>query len=183
MKTNQLIHLARTAHDLLVKSASALQSPLLLVLRLYWGWSFFQTGKGKLMNLAQTTEFFQSLNIPLPGLNATMAGTVECVGGLFLLLGLASRLTAIPLVVTMIVAYLTAEIETVKNIFSEPDKFLAADPFLFLLVSVIVLVFGPGAFSLDRLLAPKLQAFVHRAASEHEPEKTFAPHSARAIAH
>lgn len=141
-----------TAYTTLVRGSSSLQSTVLLALRLYWGWSFFQTGKGKLMNLDQTTEFFTTLHIPFPGLNAAFAGATECFGGLLLLLGLASRLTALPLIATMIVAYLTAEIEVVKNIFSDPDKFTAADPFLFLLTAVIVLVFGPGAFSLDRLI-------------------------------
>ena len=156
MNITKLVVLARAGYELLVKSASYLPSPVLLIVRLYWGWSFFQTGFGKLQNLEKTTAFFTDLGIPLPGVNAAMAGATECVGGLFLLAGLASRLTAIPLIVTMIVAYLTADIEVVKNIFSEPDKFLAADPFLFLLASVLVLAFGPGAFSLDWLIGRKL---------------------------
>jgi putative oxidoreductase len=145
----------RAAYQLLVTTAGYLQSPLLLVLRLYWGWSFFQTGKGKLLNHDKTAEFFASLNLPLPGLNAWMAGATECFGGLLLLAGLASRLTCIPLIVTMIVAYLTAEIDSVKVIFSEPDKFTASDPFLFLLTAVIVFAFGPGRFSLDYLIGKK----------------------------
>ncbi len=40
-----------------------LQSILLLIIRLYWGWSFFQTGKGKLMNLDRTASYFATLNI------------------------------------------------------------------------------------------------------------------------
>ncbi len=155
MNLTKIVSLVRGGHALLIAGANYLPSPFLLAVRLYWGWSFFQTGKGKLLNHAQVTEFFTSLNIPLPGLNAYMAGATECFGGLLLLLGLASRLTVIPLIVTMIVAYLTAEIGTVKNIWSEPDKFTAADPFLFLFASVIVLAFGPGAFSLDRLIAWK----------------------------
>lgn len=35
-----------------------LQSPFLLIIRLYWGWQFFLTGKGKLMNLDKTASFF-----------------------------------------------------------------------------------------------------------------------------
>jgi putative oxidoreductase len=182
VKTNKLISLVVTGYEFLVKTASYLQLPVLLVLRLYWGWSFFQTGLGKLQNLERTTDFFQSLGLPLPGLNAAMAGTVECVGGLLLLIGLASRLTAIPLIVTMIVAYFTAEIDTVKNIFSEPDKFTGADPFLFLLAAVLILAFGPGAFSLDRLIGPKLRRIVSKTATGTEQTKPFAHDSARAIA-
>jgi putative oxidoreductase len=59
-----------------------------------------------------------------------MAGMTECFGGLLLLAGLLSRLTTIPLIVTMTVAYITADFEAVKNLFSDPDKFTGADPFL-----------------------------------------------------
>ena len=148
----QLLDQARALHSRFVSFANYLQSPVLLVMRLYWGWSFCQTGWGKLNNLGQTTEFFASINIPMPGLNAMMAGTVECVGGLFLLLGLLSRLTCIPLAFTMVVAYLTADHEALAAIFSDTDKFTEAAPFLFLLTSVIVLAFGPGVASLDYLL-------------------------------
>ena len=144
--------LVRQPYQLLVRAASSLQSLFLLAVRLYWGWSFFQTGKGKLMSHDKVTGFFTDLQIPFPSLNAWFVGTVECVGGIFLLLGLASRLTAIPLTILLIVAYLTSEMEAVKNIFSDPDKFTAADPFLFLFASLIVLIFGPGTFSIDYLL-------------------------------
>jgi putative oxidoreductase len=147
---------ARTGYALLVKAAGYLQSPLLLVVRLYWGWSFFQTGKGKLTDHAKVTEFFTSLNIPLPDLNAWVAGATECFGGLLLLIGLASRLTAIPLIFTMIVAYLTAENEALQSLFSDPDKFLSATPFQFMFAAVLVLAFGPGVFSLDHLLGRKI---------------------------
>ncbi|MBI4852849.1 MAG: DoxX family protein [Acidobacteria bacterium] len=131
---------------------SYLSSPLILSLRLFWGWQFFLTGKGKLMNLDKTTEFFSSLNIPMPELNAMMAGSIECFGGLLLMLGLGSRLISFPLASTMIVAYMTAHIEEVKNIYTNPDAFITADPFLFLLTSIIVLVFGGGFFSLDTVI-------------------------------
>ncbi len=131
---------------------NSLQSVLLLIVRLYWGWQFFLTGKGKLMNLDKTTEFFESLHLPVPKLNALAAGSVECVGGLLLLLGLGSRLISVPLIFTMIVAYVTADIDKVKGIFSEPDKFVSADPFLFFFGAVLIFVFGPGRFSLDRVL-------------------------------
>ena len=107
------------------------------------------------MNLERTAEFFGTLGIPFPTLNAAMAATTECVGGLLLVVGLASRLTAIPLIVTMIVALLTADIDVVKNIFEAPDKFLEAAPFPFLLASLLVLAFGPGAISLDAWIARK----------------------------
>ena len=132
-----------------------LQPVLLLVIRGWWGWSFFLTGKGKLLNLEKTTTFFTDLGLPLPKLNAIMAGSTECVGGLLLLFGLCSRLVSVPLMFTMIVAYATADKEALQAIFSDTDKFTSAAPFLFLLASVIVFAFGPGKLSLDALLFRK----------------------------
>ena len=155
MNSQGLLKTVIKAYALLVKCGRMLQSPLLLAMRLWWGWSFFLTGKGKLMHHADTADFFQTLGIPLPGLNAWIAGGVECIGGLFLIAGFASRLVSIPLSITMVVAYLTADNEALKNIFSDTDKFTSAAPFLFLLTALLVLAFGPGAFSVDRLLARK----------------------------
>lgn len=152
----KIIALITTAYGWLNCGASLLQSPLLLIMRLYWGWSFFQAGKGKLMDISKPTEFFQSLGIPFPHEQAILAGCTECFGGLFLLLGLASRLTCIPLTVVMIVAYVTAESDSLKAIFSDTDKFTGATPFLFLLTVLIVLAFGPGVFSLDFLIGKML---------------------------
>ncbi|MFZ4763318.1 MAG: DoxX family protein [Roseimicrobium sp.] len=136
--------------------ASLLQSPFLLLVRLYWGWAFFETGKGKLMSLEQTTDFFTSLGLPMPGVNAVMAGATECFGGLLLLVGLGSRLVSVPLAFTMVVAYLTADLEVVKNIFADADAFLEAAPFQFLFAAVLVLAFGPGKLSIDHLIARRL---------------------------
>jgi putative oxidoreductase len=136
-----------------VSLVSKLQSPFLLIIRLYWGWQFFLTGKGKLLNLDRTAGYFASLNIPAPKLNAIMAGGTECFGGLLLLLGLGSRIVTVPLIFTMLVAYFTADPDKIKGIFNNPDAFVTAAPFLFLLTCVIVLIFGPGIFSLDAVIA------------------------------
>jgi putative oxidoreductase len=129
-----------------------MQPVLLLAIRGWWGWSFFMTGQGKLRNLDRTAEFFASLDLPLPSINAAMAGAVECAGGLLLLLGLGSRLASVPLVFTMAVAYATAHREELGALLGNPDAFTGAAPFPFLLASLIVLAFGPGRLSLDALL-------------------------------
>ncbi len=141
--------------DLVTTLGGWLQPLLLLLIRGWWGWSFFLTGKGKLTHLEKTTAFFTELNLPLPKLNAIMAGSTECFGGLLLLLGLGSRLVSVPLIFTMIVAYATADKEALQSIFSDTDKFTGATPFLFLLACVIVFAFGPGKISLDALLFKK----------------------------
>jgi putative oxidoreductase len=136
-------------HCLLVKIGRLLQTPVVLLIRLYWGWQFFLTGKGKLLHLDKTTKFFASLNIPAPHLNAIMAASTECVCGLLLLAGLFSRFASAALICVMCVALYTADHDAVVGIFSDPDKFLATDPFLFLYAAVIVFCFGPGKVALD----------------------------------
>ncbi len=148
-----LVARAQRFHSLFVSVAEKLQSPFLLAARLFWGWQFFNTGKGKLGDLEKVAGYFTTLGLPFPKLNAAMAGTTECVGGLLLLVGLGSRLVSVPLMFTMIVAYLTAEREALNGIFQDPDAFTSAAPFLFFLAALIVFVFGPGVFSLDWLIA------------------------------
>jgi len=133
-------------------AANFLESPLLLAVRLYWGWQFFQTGWGKLQDIPKVTDFFTSLGLPFPHVTAYVVGTSECVGGILLFLGLGSRLISLPLLGDMIGAYLTADREALKAIFSEPGKFYAADPYTFLFASLLILVFGPGKISIDALL-------------------------------
>jgi putative oxidoreductase len=77
---------------------------------------------------------------------------VEFFGGIFLALGLLSRLTALVLTVNMIMAYVTADREALHSIFSDPDKFYAAAPYTFLIASLIILIFGPGKIALDTFL-------------------------------
>jgi putative oxidoreductase len=83
---------------------------------------------------------------------AVLISCLEFFGGIFLAIGLLSRLTALALTVNMIMAYVTADREALFSIFSDPDKFYAAAPYTFLVASLIVLIFGAGKLSLDALL-------------------------------
>jgi len=80
-----------------------------------------------------------------------MPGRLELVGGSLLLLGLFSRPIALLLTGNMLVADLTADRPALFGVLQDLEAFLRADPFWFLFVSVLVLAFGPGAASLDRL--------------------------------
>ena len=143
----------RALYRRLLNLLNWLQCPLLLLVRLYWGWQFLQTGWGKLQDISKPIDFFTQLGIPFPVFNAWFVSLLEVGGGILLILGLASRLISIPLAVDMIVAYITADREALKSIFSDPDKFMAAAPFTFLCASLVILIFGPGAVSLDYLIA------------------------------
>jgi putative oxidoreductase len=150
---NSLISTTRSIYQWFGKSANTLQSPFLLAIRLYWGWQLAQSGWGKLHNLSQVTDFFASLNIPFSHANAVFVSNLEFFGGILLILGLASRFTALALTGNMLVAYITADREALGSIFADPGKFYVADPFTFLFVSVIVLAFGAGLFSIDAVIA------------------------------
>jgi putative oxidoreductase len=147
-----LLKLIDRAYALFLRVANALQSPLLLFIRLYWGWQFWQSGWGKLSDISKPIEYFTSLRIPAPVFNAYFIGLLEAGGGILLILGLASRLIALPLLVDMLMAYLIADREALGSIISEPDKFYAAAPYTFLFASLLILVFGPGVFSLDTIV-------------------------------
>ena len=138
--------------------AEKLCSPLLLAVRLYWGWQFAQTGWGKLHNQARIIDFFTSLNIPFPAFNAHFVSGLEFFGGILLVLGLASRPIAFLLTGSMFVAYWTADREALFSIFSNPGKFYGADPYTFLFAAIMILAFGPGRFSLDALIEKRLRA-------------------------
>jgi putative oxidoreductase len=138
--------------------STKLQSPFLLFVRLYWGWQFAQSGWGKLHHLDKITDFFTSLNIPAPGINAHFVSGLEFLGGILLIVGVASRLTGLLLTLNMLVAYWTADREALFSIFSDPGKFYVADPYTFLFASLLVLIFGAGLFSVDAYLGKRFDA-------------------------
>ena len=140
------------SYALFLRAANALQSPLLLAIRVYWGWQFWQSGWGKLSDISKPIEYFTSLGIPAPVFNAYFISLLETGGGILLILGLGSRLIALPLLVDMLMAYVIADREALGSIISEPDKFYAAAPYTLLFASLLILVFGPGWFSLDTII-------------------------------
>jgi putative oxidoreductase len=145
-------------YDRLIRVSSSLQSPFMLAVRLYWGWQFMQTGWAKLTNIGKVIHFFTALGIPAPALNAYFVSGLEFGGGILLVLGLGSRLIALPLVIDMIVAYVLADREALFSIISNPDKFTGAAPYTFLVASLLVLIFGPGKLSIDTQLTARVRA-------------------------
>ena len=164
-----IMQLVERYFRLFVRASSSLQSPFLLAVRLYWGWQFMQTGWGKLNDIGKVVQFFTSLGIPAPALNAYFVSALEFGGGLLLILGLGSRLIALPLVIDMFVAYIAADREALFSIISNPDKFMGAAPFTFLIASLVVLIFGPGRVSADALLAGRMSGIQVQRAVESRP--------------
>jgi putative oxidoreductase len=148
-----IIELYSKLHGWFVRILDLLQSPFLLLIRAYWGWQLAVSGWGKLNHIANVVDFFTSLNLPNPPVFARAVSLLELVGGALLLLGLWSRPIALILTGNMIGAYMTADSEAWHSFFTEDSgKFFGADPFPFLMVSLLVLFFGPGALSVDTLI-------------------------------
>ncbi len=150
-----------------------LQPVFLLAIRVLIGWGFITAGWGKLTNVADAAAFFKSAGITfLPELNVYLAGTAETVCGALLILGAASRVITIPLIGTMVVAYATAHKEIFGDLFADPNsfvkEFLSAPPAPYLIAAFVVLLFGPGLFSVDGLL----KRFVFDRKDPHEPKSS-----------
>lgn len=150
---NSVLRAVDRLYSLFLKTANSLQDPLLLFVRLVWGFQFLESGIGKITHIDKVVSFFTELNIPAPSLNAHFNAGLETVGGILLILGLGSRIISVPLLINMIVAFIAAEREAFMAFFSDSNKFFAADAFPFLLASLLILVFGPGWFSVDTLIA------------------------------
>lgn len=104
----QLIRLGNRAQDLIdiVKNFDFLGP---LALRLYLAPIFISAGVHKYNNFGDIVSWFEhGLNMPMPEVMAFLATSAEIVGGLALLVGIAVRWFAIPLLVTMFVAAFTA---------------------------------------------------------------------------
>jgi putative oxidoreductase len=123
----------------------------LLAARLVLAYGFYGPSMMKWADMDAVGEWFASLGIPLPLLNAYLASTVEISGVVLLGLGLFTRLITVPLMVVMIVAIVTVH---------WPHGFSAGDngfeiPLYYFLFLFIFLTHGPGRYSLDHLVFKK----------------------------
>jgi putative oxidoreductase len=119
-----------------------------LFARLTVGYVFLLSGWRKLHALPQITENFISWGIPFPHLLAPFVSGVEFFGGLFLLLGLLTRVSAGALGVTMIVAIASAKWSEVDSL----ETLLGFDEFEYLALFVWLAIAGAGPLALDRWL-------------------------------
>ena len=145
--------LTKKAYGLFERAANSSQPVVLLAARLYWGWQLFQSGVGKFQHIANVVDYFGSLGMPAPEITARMISGLELGGGILLFLGLASRPIALILTGNMLAAYWLGDREAFLSFFSDPDKFQAAAPFIYLCVSLVILAFGAGSLSLDGLIS------------------------------
>ncbi len=140
-------------NDLATKALSLVKKTdwvALLVARLTIGLEFVSTGWGKVHHLDKVTAFFaDDLHIPMPGFNAVLASYTELLCGTALVLGIASRLSAIPLVVTMVVALLTAKAHEIMGV----TDLVGELEWTYVAILLVIVSLGPGPVSVDGLIS------------------------------
>lgn len=119
-----------------------------LFARITVGWVFLWSGWGKLNNLPQITQNFMSWHIPFPHVLTPLTACIEFFGGLFLLFGLLTRISAGALGVVMIVAIKSARWDEVDSL----ETLLGFDEFEYLALFLWLAIAGPGVLSLDHLI-------------------------------
>jgi putative oxidoreductase len=119
-----------------------------LMIRLFVGYFFFETGWGKLHNLDAFTTRFMQWGIPHPAFNAALSAYTEFFGGALTMAGFATRLVSIPMMINMAVATITVKMKNVAGL----DDFVELDEPLYALAFFWLLISGAGWVSVDYLL-------------------------------
>ena len=120
-----------------------------LLARLTVGVAFAESGWGKVHNLEAVARYFAKLGIPAPTFQATFVSYVELICGALVALGLATRLAAVPLIGTMIVALITAKASDIAG-FSD---LIGTIEFCYAVLLAWLALSGPGAASIDHVIA------------------------------
>jgi len=120
-----------------------------LLIRVFVGYFFMETGWAKLHNLDGFARRFAGWGIPWPHFNAALSAYTEFIGGLLTIFGIGTRLVSIPMIINMLVAILKVNLMSVSTVddFVELDEPLYALTYLWLLISV------PGWMSVDYLIS------------------------------
>ena len=169
--------------------------PVTAAIRLMAGSVFFWEGLLKFVYENQGVGRFTKLGFPFPLFTATFVGWLEIGGGLLLMLGLGTRLIAIPFVVEMLVAMLS----------TKPRLFLGTSPLPLppvppqigmwavlhevrsewaqLMTCVFLAIAGPGRWSLDAVLGSRSEGPRPSATREDDVRPFGRPESRRAVGH
>src|SRR6266853_2085901 len=140
-------------------------SSTILIIRLMTGGVFFWEGILKFVYVNQGVGRFTKLGFPFPATIAHIIATGEIIGGLFLIFGLFTRITAFYFIIQMIVAVLSTKIDLYFGtsplpLPPAPPKFgiwavlheIRSD-YAQILTCLFLLLEGAGKRSLDRLVS------------------------------
>ena len=126
---------------------------VLLLIRIWLGYRMFTASYSSVVGIitsAEQREFFrkwfgEELHFPIPVIMAFLAKGAELSGGIFLLFGLLTRVSASLVAFTMFIATITANLGENWNI---DGGFTVS----YMLFAIILIVQGAGTFSIDNLL-------------------------------
>lgn len=124
-----------------------------LLMRIYFGYFWAETGWGKIHNLDAFAQRFVGWGIPYPHFSAALSGYTEWVGGILLMLGLFTRLVSVPLAFNMFVAIVKVKVKNITGI----DDFAEMDEVLYMFILFWLMMAGPGRVSVDHLICRALR--------------------------
>ena len=126
----------------------------LFAIRGVLAYGFWGPATMKWKDIGSIAEWFGSLGIPAPYLNAYLAAGTEIAGVFLLILGLGTRLISIPLIITMLVAIKTVHWE---NGFDAGNNGYEI-PIYYIIMLFVLIFFGPGKWSIDQLINKKCRS-------------------------
>lgn len=141
----------KTLYIKFVEGTEKLRGIPLLLFRLILAYGFYEPAMMKLQNLSGITEWFGSMNYPLPGVSAFLAMVTEVLGVILITLGLGTRLVALPMMFVMVIAVFTVHL---SNGFAAGDNGYEIPLYYFLMLFALV-VYGPGKYSVDTLISKR----------------------------
>jgi uncharacterized membrane protein YphA (DoxX/SURF4 family) len=126
-----------------------------ILIRLLVGAVFLSEGIQKfLFPAALGVGRFTKIGIPAPQFFAPFVGVVEIVCGTLLIIGLVTRLAAIPLIIDISVAIITTKIPMLSTASFWSMAHEARTDYCMFLGLVFLLLVGSGPFSIDRRIEP-----------------------------
>jgi putative oxidoreductase len=144
------------------KAATWLQHPLLLAIRLYWGWSLMLSGWGKFQDIGRVVRWFDELGIPFPTEGALAVSSIEFFGSMLFMIGLLARPVGGAIALVMMGAYATSDSAVLGTVTRDffcfdgaqlGDCITLAQPFPYWFAGMIILTCGAGQFSIDAEIA------------------------------
>ncbi len=141
----------KTLYKKYIEGTEKLRSVALLLFRLILAYGFYEPAMMKLKSLSGVAEWFGSMNYPLPVVSASLAMVTEVAGVLLMVLGLGTRVIAVPMMFIMVIAIFTVHL---SNGFAAGDNGLEI-PLYYILMLFALVVYGSGKYSVDYLIGKR----------------------------
>jgi len=119
-----------------------------LIFRFIIGYVFILSGWGKFQNLSGVISYFESLGLPYSNLQAPFVAGVELVAGLFILMGLFTRISSSLLFIIMIVAIKLAKWEDISDF----SSLLEVSEFFYSVILISLIFHGSQFLAVDAII-------------------------------